>query len=1400
MIFEWVRYWTDASRPAPSDHDGFSLAPDQVAEYFGSSGISDLASLGDVQCLVLLGEPGMGKSTALKAEYERVKSQRVGVFWLDLKTYESGDELRREISDLLNDSTSEIFVDSLDEGLLRVGTLFGSLVRSLRAAAGSRIASGDLRLRIACRAAEWPEDGVSSLSDLFGQNNILVRLLAPLCRKDVAAAADAMNLDAAAFLGELADRNAIPFAVRPVTLRMLLGIRARGEPLPVRQIDLYERGCLALAEEMDSRRIQAARKADGMIGSLRPVRRLAIARRLAALLIFCQRSAIDLRPSHEVGDGSLRLAEVAGGAELDRSDEFQVSEADVREVVETALFRSAGQGRFQFAHQTYAEFLAASYLTYRNMSLDQKTSLLRHPSEHGFVLAPQVFEAGAWAASHDPSLLQELIESNPEAMLRSDVASADPADRQRLVEVYLMACAKQAIHDLEFGRRALYSRLDHPTLADQLRKWICDPSASFFARRAALDITSVNRTRALEPDLLRLTLDEHEPASLRVGALSALSKFGGNSSKQSLISIALGKDGNDPKDELKGLALRWLWPDALNALDLISTLTPEKDRNLLGSYQDFLLHRFVPKITLINLADVVDAFVDKIPEFSIPDPRASSAFESIGADLMIRCFDNLGDTRICAAAAKLYHMLRKSNWGKWEQKLAGNMPTVQHRRNLAAALSHLINPNEAVFLVSEIPLLTNEDISWALAKLQRTNSSIEKKLWAKAILYAWDYSSELYERIYSIALTDSDLRHEFSIWIDGMPLNSNVAARLRDHWKWQVGRDSQANTPRDKVTCEKVRQCAANYLDRVDQLDVSGWIDLVYLLLFCPEGISHKSLDSTDLSSYPGWICLDDSLRGRLHRAACLYISDGNTGIDGPDSWWETPSSVAWAAIAGVAALDLVQAADPSALEALSIADWEKWVPAVIGVRSSRVYGDGVPSLLQRCLERVREPTIAKVQERISILLSGSDHYLDFSVLFQGAWVQELADIVVDVMRGARLDSKSNHQAIRLLIQHNDSRALCIVTDATKVHSGDNRHLQWATSIISGAMVEKGVSYWALIEAVMNSNVELARQIFLIFCGESGSGELNATNYWTVSMWESAAIFLEREFPPGDELESGFVTPIHELRRFRSGIPHRLAALATTESIESLERLAVAIPHKADVIRWALVDARRRRLQTTWVPPSPEAVLALGSRARARLVRSDLELQHVVLMALTDLQEKLQSTTPLARALWNESKKSWAPKDENFISDWIVVGIRESLASSGGIANREVEIRASRSAQKGQRTDIHVQAVMHSSGRLEADPIATVIVEVKGCWHRELLTAMKTQLRDRYLKDTNLRCGIYLIGWFLCDKWSAPKIAARTPSADCKPQIATRYFKRQAKKISNSGYYLDAMVIDCGVH
>ena len=79
--------------------------------------------------------------------------------------------------------------------------------------------------------------------------------------------------------------------------------------------------------------------------------------------------------------------------------------------------------------------------------------------------------------------------------------------------------------------------------------------------------------------------------------------------------------------------------------------------------------------------------------------------------------------------------------------------------------------------------------------------------------------------------------------------------------------------------------------------------------------------------------------------------------------------------------------------------------------------------------------------------------------------------------------------------------------------------------------------------------------------------------------------------------------------------------------------------------------------------------------------------------------------------------------------------------------NREVQ------PCRGQKTDIYVNAVKLVAGSEGAETL-TLVIEVKGCWHDEVMTAMGTQLADRYMKENNFTHGLYIVGWYMCYKWS----------------------------------------------
>jgi hypothetical protein len=194
-----------------------------------------LADLSSYRALALLGEPGIGKSAALKAEVERIAAETNAVsIYVDLRGFSSDVLLYRKVFESAKftawkNGTSHLFLhlDSLDEALLRVETIANLLASEL-----PHYPTARMSVRIACRTAVWPASTLGhALETIWGKEASGVFELAPLRRQDVAEAAKTHQIEPDAFVRELYAANAVPFAIKPLTLKMLLRL-------------YHQRGCL----------------------------------------------------------------------------------------------------------------------------------------------------------------------------------------------------------------------------------------------------------------------------------------------------------------------------------------------------------------------------------------------------------------------------------------------------------------------------------------------------------------------------------------------------------------------------------------------------------------------------------------------------------------------------------------------------------------------------------------------------------------------------------------------------------------------------------------------------------------------------------------------------------------------------------------------------------------------------------------------------------------------------------------------------------------------------------------------------------------------------------------------------------------------------------------------------
>jgi hypothetical protein len=97
--------------------------------------------------------------------------------------------------------------------------------------------------------------------------------------------------------------------------------------------------------------------------------------------------------------------------------------------------------------------------------------------------------------------------------------------------------------------------------------------------------------------------------------------------------------------------------------------------------------------------------------------------------------------------------------------------------------------------------------------------------------------------------------------------------------------------------------------------------------------------------------------------------------------------------------------------------------------------------------------------------------------------------------------------------------------------------------------------------------------------------------------------------------------------------------------------------------------------------------------------------------------------------------------------------LKDRPEGRGVFIAREPEIRPSRTTKgRGESTDIWIEALI---GRKTTDAErATIVIELKGSSNKDLMTALRGQLVDRYLDPPSHRDGIYLVARFSRDHWT----------------------------------------------
>jgi len=505
-------------------------------------------------------------------------------------------------------------------------------------------------------------------------------------------------------------------------------------------------------------------------------------------------------------------------------------------------------------------------------------------------------------------------------------------------------------------------------------------------------------------------------------------------------------------------------------------------------------------------------------------------------------------------------------------------------------------------------------------------------------------------------------------------------------------------------------------------------------------------------------VTLDPPTRGRVVDAAGDYLAGATVETEG---WFGKHTHPGWV-VAAWHAWDLVLAKDPDEVEALPAERWADWTPLLLDT----MLGKGPRHL--HCLGLAWERARTAWLDAYDRLAEAADHAADWIRLrshAEACWDDALAAHLLELLDREILPGEGRRALLGLLLERD--------VDAARAWAG-------------GHLSEEGVAATLLRQAHDAGWPELARHMETdpdLFARaleeavdrgdyEHAPGRLLERLPSPGAAGDLAAWLMERYPPEGDPDFDGVhvVGSREEMGWFRGRVIDWLKA---SGHAEELDRLAERFSER----RWLREIARDAAITAAgaaWSPPTLRELARLEQRAEARFVHDGAHLLELTLAAIDRIQaEALSGELAVARNLYDETPDGGRrPMDEPTLSDWLAYELKRRLEAV--VVNREVQIGAHHG-----RTDIRLDALGPDS------PPLTVQIEVKGAWHRDVRSALRTQLVDDYLSHYPRGHGLYVVFWFDLDDWDAGdrrRRAARRhfPTAD----EAQTALDRQAEEAS----------------
>jgi hypothetical protein len=1226
QVYDWKRFWCPRSSQINLGDRGYLTDPESEYGKYANPELVGLEAIAEVPCLVLLGEPGIGKSQELiNLKDHTAKNLDSGneILELNLRSCTSlkEDLLRDEQFIAWKDGTYRLylFLDSLDEGLLQIQTLATQLVDTFKKSQ-YRNKLNCLYLRIACRTAVFPNILEEGLKELWQESNVGIYELAPLRRIDVQASVTAHGLDANTFLNEVNRKSVVPFAIKPITLRFLLNTFQKNNgqfPADRKLVDLYLDGCRSLCEEQNQ-----SRRGSRQIGKLDVTQRLIVAARIATVTVFANRFAVWTElDSGNVPREDVLLEELCLVDEIANERRFPVTKDAIEEVLDTGLFSSRGSGRIGWAHQTYAEFLAAWYLKQRNLELSQVLNLIIHPDHR---VVPQLKETSAWLASMIPEVFQEVIKTDPDVLLQSDVATASNPDKAILVESLLQAYDEERLA-YPPSRSWKYQHLNHPELATQIQKYIVNENKKDSSRLMAIEIAEDCNLIDIQNDLLDVVFDSIQPYQVRVFAASTLVEIADEETKARLRSLVNSETEVDPEDELKGYALQAIYPNHFTTKEVLESLKSPRHRASGGTYQSFVSEDLGQRIPAMDLPIALKWLSQK----SLKREELGYPFDYLSDAIIRRSWENFSSPESSQEFVQIVYLKLKSNEVLWDPEYGEDNSRLscwdkldldEHKRHyLVQSVIEILSGsdgNPIVLLDSRTESQNSDDIGgivfkkdclWLIECLKDNLADHLQKIYAQLIYQTLDrqngdYVSAVIEASqYSLALNT-----KFEDCLGSIELGSSLAEKAQSQYlRGQSWLSSFSNKSQEALIDPPPRQRVINLLEKIEAGQPELWWQLPTVMLLKPTSKSFNFSNRPDLTKFPGWIEAELDTRKRILETAKIYLKMGQ-----PDTQKILNiNHFSNVEFASYQALYLLFREESNFTPKIDNQTWLKWVSVVLKYTGLCRKGKTNDCYEKTILRKAYEANSNNFIEILAIFMAHANYqprvFREHDIYRTAKNILNMPLIVsiFEKLRSQDLNAGLLEIILIDLFIYEFEEARVYAISFLALSALDSKEAR-AKALVAARILMEYIddASWNTIWPLIQESHEFGRELFESVGWQSvsqGHIEQGLKEEYLADLY----IFLAQQYPEIKQpkldaqelkgIESQILEEFDSVRVWKNYIPQRLQERGTPEACDAFRKIIRELPKMADELQWRLLETEAAARRNTWKPPRSEDILQL---------------------------------------------------------------------------------------------------------------------------------------------------------------------------------------------------------------